>query len=113
MKLNFIFVLLNICLWIFLVVVAGYVVYLVIKALRKYTRSARGDYTSVEALTENCVLPESVSPKGGVKRFRRSARQYVCASDGAYVEYVIPCVLAARHMTFERGIHDVDAHFRS
>ena len=39
MKLNFIFVLLNICLWIFLVVVAGYVVYLVIKALRKYTRS--------------------------------------------------------------------------
>lgn len=36
---NFIFVLLNICLWIFLVVVAGYVVYLVIKALRKYTRS--------------------------------------------------------------------------
>ena len=31
MKLNFIFVLLNICLWIFLVVVAGYVVYLVIK----------------------------------------------------------------------------------
>ena len=38
MKLNFIFVLLNICLWI-LVVVAGYVVYLVIKALRKYTRS--------------------------------------------------------------------------
>lgn len=41
MKLNFIFVLLNICLWIFLVVVAGYVVYLVIKALRKYTRSVR------------------------------------------------------------------------
>lgn len=40
MKLNFIFVLLNICLWIFLVAVAGYVVYLVIKALRKYTRSA-------------------------------------------------------------------------
>ena len=39
MKLNFIFVLLNICLWIFLVAVAGYVVYLVIKALRKYTRS--------------------------------------------------------------------------
>lgn len=39
MKLNFIFVLPNICLWIFLVVVAGYVVYLVIKALRKYTRS--------------------------------------------------------------------------
>ena len=40
MKLNFIFVLINICLWIFLVaVVAGYVVYLVIKALRKYTRS--------------------------------------------------------------------------
>lgn len=39
MKLNFIFVLLNICLWIFLVSVAGYVVYLVIKALRKYTRS--------------------------------------------------------------------------
>lgn len=39
MKLNFIFVLLNICLWIFLVVVAGYVVYLVIKTLRKYTRS--------------------------------------------------------------------------
>ena len=39
MKLNFNFVLLNICLWIFLVVVAGYVVYLVIKALRKYTRS--------------------------------------------------------------------------
>lgn len=39
MKLNFIFVLLNICLWIFLVVVAGYVVYLVTKALRKYTRS--------------------------------------------------------------------------
>ena len=39
MTLNFIFVLLNICLWIFLVVVAGYVVYLVIKALRKYTRS--------------------------------------------------------------------------
>lgn len=39
MKLNFIFVLLNICLWIFLVEVAGYVVYLVIKALRKYTRS--------------------------------------------------------------------------
>lgn len=39
MKLNIIFVLLNICLWIFLVVVAGYVVYLVIKALRKYTRS--------------------------------------------------------------------------
>ena len=39
MKLNFIFVLLNICLWIFLVVVAGYVVYLVIKALRKYTSS--------------------------------------------------------------------------
>ena len=39
MKLNFIFVLLNICLWIFLVVVAGYVVYLVIKALRKYSRS--------------------------------------------------------------------------
>ena len=39
MKLNFIFVLLNICLWIILVVVAGYVVYLVIKALRKYTRS--------------------------------------------------------------------------
>ena len=39
MKLNFIFVLLNICLSIFLVVVAGYVVYLVIKALRKYTRS--------------------------------------------------------------------------
>ena len=39
MKLNFIFVLLNICLWIFLVVVAVYVVYLVIKALRKYTRS--------------------------------------------------------------------------
>ena len=39
MKLNFIFVLLNICLWIFLVVVAGYVVYLAIKALRKYTRS--------------------------------------------------------------------------
>lgn len=39
MKLNFIFVLLNICLWIFLVVVAGCVVYLVIKALRKYTRS--------------------------------------------------------------------------
>lgn len=39
MKLNLIFVLLNICLWIFLVVVAGYVVYLVIKALRKYTRS--------------------------------------------------------------------------
>lgn len=38
MKLNFIFVLLNICLWIFLVAVAGYVVYLVIKALRKYTR---------------------------------------------------------------------------
>lgn len=36
---NFIFVLRNICLWIFLVVVAGYVVYLVIKALRKYTRS--------------------------------------------------------------------------
>ena len=39
MKLNFIFVLLNICLWIFLVFVAWYVVYLVIKALRKYTRS--------------------------------------------------------------------------
>lgn len=39
MKLNFIFVLINIRLWIFLVVVAGYVVYLVIKALRKYTRS--------------------------------------------------------------------------
>lgn len=39
MKLNFIFVLLNICLWIFLVAVAGYVVYLVLKALRKYTRS--------------------------------------------------------------------------
>ena len=39
MKLNFIFVLLNICLWILLVAVAGYVVYLVIKALRKYTRS--------------------------------------------------------------------------
>lgn len=39
MKLNFIFVLLNICLWIFLVAVAGYVVYLVIKALREYTRS--------------------------------------------------------------------------
>ena len=39
MKLNFIFVLLNICFWIFLVMVAGYVVYLVIKALRKYTRS--------------------------------------------------------------------------
>lgn len=39
LKLNFIFVLLNICLWIFLVAVAGYVVYLVIKALRKYTRS--------------------------------------------------------------------------
>lgn len=39
MKLNFIFALLNICLWIFLVAVAGYVVYLVIKALRKYTRS--------------------------------------------------------------------------
>lgn len=36
---NFIFVLLNICLWIFLVAVVGYVVYLVIKALRKYTRS--------------------------------------------------------------------------
>ena len=36
---NFIFALLNICLWIFLVAVAGYVVYLVIKALRKYTRS--------------------------------------------------------------------------
>ena len=75
--------------------------------------SARGDYTSVEALTENCVLPGSVSPKGGVKRFRRSARQYVCASDGAYVEYVIPCVLAARCMAFERGVHDVDAHCRS
>lgn len=39
MKLNFIFVLINICLWIFLVAVAGYVVYLVIKALKKYTRS--------------------------------------------------------------------------
>ena len=39
MKLNFIFVLLNIGLWIFLVAVAGYVVYLVLKALRKYTRS--------------------------------------------------------------------------
>ena len=39
MKLNFIFVLINICLWIFLVAVAGCVVYLVIKALKKYTRS--------------------------------------------------------------------------
>lgn len=39
MKLNFIFTLFNICLWIFLVLVAGYVVYLVIKALRKYTKS--------------------------------------------------------------------------
>lgn len=38
-EIEFYFVLLNICLWIFLVAVAGYVVYLVIKALRKYTRS--------------------------------------------------------------------------
>lgn len=79
MKLNFIFVLLNICLWIFLVVVAGYVVYLVIKALRKYTRSvpvrkekAENSKTLGEVLKQhrlNCKMTqEFVAETLGVSR---------------------------------------------
>ena len=79
MKLNFIFVLLNICLWIFLVVVAGYVVYLVIKALRKYTRSvpvrkekAENEKTLGEVLKQhrlNCKMTqEFVAETLGVSR---------------------------------------------
>lgn len=79
MKLNFIFVLLNICLWIFLVVVAGYVVYLVIKALRKYTRSvpvrkekAKNAKTLGEVLKQhrlNCKMTqEYVAETLGVSR---------------------------------------------
>lgn len=79
MKLNFIFVLLNICLWIFLVVVAGYVVYLVIKALRKYTRSvpvrkekAENAKTLGEVLKQhrlNCkMMQEFVAETLGVSR---------------------------------------------
>lgn len=79
MKLNFIFVLLNICLWIFLVVVAGYVVYLVIKALRKYTRSVpvrKGKAENAKTLGEvlkqhrlNCKMTqEFVAETLGVSR---------------------------------------------
>lgn len=79
MKLNFIFVLLNICLWIFLVAVAGYVVYLVIKALRKYTRSvpvrkekAENAKTLGEVLKQhrlNCkMMQEFVAETLGVSR---------------------------------------------
>ena len=79
MKLNFIFVLLNICLWIFLVAVAGYVVYLVIKALRKYTRSvpvrkekAENAKTLGEVLKQhrlNCKMTqEFVAETLGVRR---------------------------------------------
>ena len=79
MKLNFIFVLINICLWIFLVAVAGYVVYLVIKALRKYTRSvpvrkekAKNAKTLGEVLKQhrlNCKMTqEFVAETLGVSR---------------------------------------------
>lgn len=76
MKLNFIFVLLNICLWIFLVAVAGYVVYLVIKALRKYTRSVPVRKENAKTLGEvlkqhrlNCKMTqEFVAETLGVSR---------------------------------------------
>ena len=86
MKLNFIFVLLNICLWIFLVAVAGYVVYLVIKALRKYTRSvpvrkekAENAKTLGEVLKQhrlNCKMTqEFVAETLGVSRQAVSKRE--------------------------------------
>ena len=65
MKLNFIFVLLNICLWIFLVAVAGYVVYLVIKALRKYTGSVP---VRKEKAVECKMTQEFVAETLGVSR---------------------------------------------
>ena len=99
MKLNFIFVLLNICLWIFLVVVAGYVVYLVIKALRKYTRSvpvrkekAENAKTLGEVLKQhrlNCKMTQEFvaetlgQPTGGFQVGKRSLGTEYHESDGA------------------------------